>query len=113
MFHRPLVEANKQQLLAVFDLLKNDSISKTDRERVKQSSRELLRAVQGPIGGMDQWTETELRRAEVETLIIDSLYTKLPQPPFTKAEIATAANDIFSFVFQQSASSRFEEGHTS
>ena len=105
---RAVREGLTEEQLAVFDLIKTEGISKVDRERLKQSSRELLAALKASIGSMDQWTETEQRRATVETLIIDELYTRLPQPPFTEAEIADAASKVFGLVFQQSASNRFE-----
>ena len=43
--------------LALFDLLAKSDISKVDRERVKQSSRSLLAAIEAHLKNFDDWTD--------------------------------------------------------
>lgn len=92
---------------ALFCLLQKDNISKTDRERVKLASRELFQSLSRLILKRERWTEKEQTRAEVETLILDELYLKLPSPPFNNEEKQTAAKEIFEMVWQQSAAGLF------
>lgn len=100
-------EGLTEEQLALFDLLKKEDINKADRERVKQSSRELLAAVQDLIASMDQWTQKPQTQAEIETFILDQLYENLPSPPFTEEDKAEAAQKVYSFIWRQSAADSF------
>ena len=63
----------------MFDLLKRDDLTKADRDRIKQASRELLAGVLQVIAPLDRWTEKEQTQAEVETFILDRVYQQLSQ----------------------------------
>jgi type I restriction enzyme R subunit len=88
--------------LALFDLIQQDKISKADRERVKQSSRQLLDALRGILASMQQWTAKEQTQAEVQTLILDQLHRTLPIPPLTPDDADAAAARIYDYVWQRS-----------
>jgi type I restriction enzyme R subunit len=60
--------------LALFDLVQCDDLSKTDPERIKLVSRELLTRVLEMIAPLDRWTEKEQIQTEVETFILDRIY---------------------------------------
>ena len=45
---RAAVEGLSEDELALFDLLRKDGLGKSERERVKQASRELLNALRSP-----------------------------------------------------------------
>jgi type I restriction enzyme R subunit len=88
--------------LALFDLLYRDGITKKDRERLKQASRDLLSSLREILGPMQNWTEKEATRAEVEVHILDSLFALLPRPPFTDEDAQSAAVELYDYIFQRS-----------
>lgn len=104
---RAAEEGLSEQEYALFCLLEKDRISKTDRERVKLASRELYDSLRRLITARERWTEKEQTQAEVETLILDHLFTALPSPAFTDADKQLAAKQIYDLVWQQSASGSF------
>lgn len=55
----------------------------------------------------ERWTEKEQTRAEVETLILDHVYTTLPNPPFTDDDKQAVAKQVYQHVWQQSTSGHF------
>ena len=57
--------------LALFDLLKKDSLSRADRERAKQASRDLLSAIKARLYDLDRFWEKEQTKAEVQVFILD------------------------------------------
>jgi type I restriction enzyme R subunit len=70
----------------------------------KQASRGLLSSLQELLKPMQDWTQKEATQAEVKVFILDTLYKSLPQPPFTVEEIEKASENVYSFVWQKSAS---------
>lgn len=104
---RAAEEGLTEDELALFDLLKKEKLTKSERERVKETSRELLASVQKLISGLDRFWEKEQTQAEVETFILDNLYTHLPSPPFTDEDKNEAARVVYQHVYQQSVSGVF------
>lgn len=96
-----------EEELALFDLLLKDGIDRAARERVKQASRELLAAIKARLADLDRFWEKEQTKGEVETLILDHVYTSLPTPPFTDAEKDLIAKSVYSHVWQQAIGGRF------
>jgi type I restriction enzyme R subunit len=90
--------------LALFDLLFKDSISKKDRERLKQASQGLLSSLRDLLGPMPGWLQNAATQAEVKIFILDRLYESLPRPPFTEAETEDIASRVYHYVWQRSAS---------
>jgi len=90
--------------LALFDLLFKDSISKKDRERLKQASQGLLSSSRGLLAPMPGWLQNATTQAEVKVFILDRLYESLPRPPFTEAETEDIASRVYDYVWQRSAS---------
>ena len=88
--------------MAVFDLLKRESLTKVDREKVKQASRSLLARIRALLASMEQWTRNAQTQAEVETSILDWLYESLPQPPFTESDTTRLAKQLYEYVWNQS-----------
>jgi len=89
--------------LALFDLLFKESISKKDRERLKQASRNLLSSLQGLLTTMPKWLHNAQTQAEVKVFILDRLYNSLPRPPFTEAETEGIAARVYDYIWQRSA----------
>lgn len=100
---RAAEEGLTEDELALFDLLKKDSLSKADRERVKIASRSLLEAIRKLIAPLERWTEKEQTQAEVEVSILDHVFEELPTPPFTEDEKQMVAKRVYQHIWQQSA----------
>ena len=93
--------------LAMFDLLKRDDLTKADRERVKQASREMLASVKDRLAELDRFWEKEQTKGEVEAFILDEIFIKLPSPPFTPDEKKIVAENVYAHVWQQAMSGSF------
>jgi len=96
-----------EEELALFDILlreKRGGIDKVARERVKQASRELLAAVKARLAELDRFWEKEQTKGEVETLILDHIYTSLPTPPFTDNDKKLVAENVYAHIWQQAIS---------
>ena len=88
--------------LAIFDMLRRESLSQPERERIKQASRSLLAKIKDLLSPMDHWTSNAQTQAEVQTSILDWLYESLPQPPFTEADTTHLGEKLYEYVWQQS-----------
>lgn len=93
--------------LAMFDLLKRDDLTKADRERVKQASRDMLASIKARLAELDRFWEKEQTKGEVEAFILDEIFVKLPSPPFTPDEKKRMAGSIYAHVWQQAMSGGF------
>lgn len=98
---RAVEEGLTEDELAVFDLLKKDSLGKADRDRVKEASRELLASIKTRLAELDRFWEKEQTKADVEVFILDHVFSSLPTPPFTAEEKKLVAADIYAHVWQQ------------
>lgn len=90
--------------LALFDLLFKDNITKADRERLKQASKELLASLTESLASMQGWTQKVATQAEVRVFILDKLYASLPRPPFTDSETEEIASRVYDYIWQRSTS---------
>lgn len=98
---RAVEEGLSEDELAVFDLLKKDNLGKSERERVKQASRELLQSIKARLAELDRFWEKEQTKAEVEVLILDAVFGSLPTPPFTPEEKEFVSANVYAHVWQQ------------
>ena len=101
---RAVEEGLNEDELALFDLLKKDDLGMAERERVKQSSRDLLVAITARLAELDHFWEKEQTKAEMKVFILDEIFTSLPTPPFTTKEKEVAASDVYDHVWQQAVS---------
>ncbi|CDO60269.1 Type I restriction-modification system,restriction subunit R [Candidatus Phaeomarinobacter ectocarpi] len=104
---RAVEEGLTEDELALFDLLKKDSLSKANRERIKQASRDLLASITARLSELDRFWEKEETKADIEVLILNAVHTNLPTPPFTADEKKALAKAVYSHVLQQSMSDRW------
>ena len=88
-------------------MLKKDDLAKTERERVKQASRNLLASIKARLSELDRFWEKEQTKADVEVFILDEVYANLPTPPFTAEEKKAAADEVYAHVWQQAVSGEF------
>lgn len=93
--------------LAMFDLLKREDLTKTDRERVKQASRDMLASIKARLAELDRFWEKEQTKGEVEAFILDGIFMNLPSPPFTPDEKKLVAENVYAHVWQQAMSGGF------
>ncbi|HOX69743.1 MAG TPA: type I restriction endonuclease subunit R [Burkholderiaceae bacterium] len=103
---RHVREGLSESELAIFDLMQKSTLAATERERIKQSSRELLAELLRIIAPLEQWTEKEQTRAEVETAILDQVFM-LPEPPYSADDKDVMAKLLYEHVWQQSRGGRF------
>ncbi|WP_035678237.1 type I restriction endonuclease subunit R [Bradyrhizobium liaoningense] len=94
--------------LAMFDLLKRNDLSKADRERVKQASREMLTTIKARLAELDRFWEKEQTKADVEVFILDEVFARLPSPPFTPEEKKLVAENVYAHVWQQAMRRGFD-----
>jgi len=87
----------------LFQLLFKDSITKGEREKLKQASRSLLASLRELLQRMPAWTQNSQTQAEVKVLVLDSLWQGLPRPPFTEEETQQLADRVYDYVWQRSA----------
>jgi len=99
---RAAEEGLSEDELALFDLLSKETLSKADRERVKQASRSLRASIQQLIAPLERWTDKEQTQGEVETFILDHVFLNLPSPPFTEEEKQDVAKRVYQHIWQQS-----------
>jgi type I restriction enzyme R subunit len=98
---RAVEEGLSEDELALFDLLKKDSLGKAERERVKQASRELLGSIKTRLSELDHFWEKEQTKADVEVFILDHVFSSLPTPPFTSDEKKAVAANVYAHIWQQ------------
>ena len=104
---RAAEEGLSEEELALFDLVTRPGLSKANRERVKRESRNLLIRLRDVIERVDRWTEKEQTQAEVKSLILDHVFTTLPDPPYSDVEKQAAADRLFEHFWHLSASGSF------
>ncbi len=72
--------------LSIYDLLFSDNLSKSDIDKIKKMSVELLKKIKERIASMDHWTDKQETRAAVDVLIRDVLYEQIPDCMFDRLE---------------------------
>ncbi len=104
---RAVEEGLSEDELALFDLMKNADLGKAEREKVKQSSRELLAAIKSQLAEIDRFWEKEQTKAEVRVFILNQVFANLPTPPFSEEEKQAVANEVYDHIWQQAVSGEF------
>ena len=70
--------------LSIYDLLFSKDLSRSDIEKIKKLSVELLRKIKERIAQMDHWTEKDETTAAVQNIIRDTLYMSIPDSMFDR-----------------------------
>lgn len=83
--------------LSIYDLLFSDNLSKTDIDKIKKMSKELLQKIKDRIAGMDHWTDKQETRAAVDILIRNVLYEEIPDSMFDRLEAYRKA--IYEYIY--------------
>lgn len=92
-------ELETEDQLAIFDLLQKDSLSKEDREAIKQVSKELLAKLVAGKLQIDHWREKATAQAQVKAEIIKHLFAKLPSGIYDADEINLKASVVFAHIY--------------
>ncbi len=72
--------------LSIYDLLFSDNLSKSDIDKIKKMSVDLLQKIKERIAAMDHWTDKQETRAAVDVLIRNVLYEEIPDSMFDRLE---------------------------
>lgn len=83
--------------LSIYDLLFSENLSKSDIDKIKKMSKELLQKIKERIADMDHWTDKQETRAAVDVLIREVLYEELPDSMFERLE--TYRKAIYEHVY--------------
>ncbi len=87
------------EILAVFDLLRNGkTLSKKDEEQVKKVAVDTLEKLKAEKLKIQRWRESTQIRAQVRTLIFDSLQW-LPQDPYPDQELEDKTNKLYQHIY--------------
>jgi type I restriction enzyme, R subunit len=87
-----------EEQLAVFDLLQKASLTRGERESIKQVARELLDRLTGGKLQIDRWREKATAQAQVKSEIITHLFTHLPAA-YDEDEIELKAGAVFAHLY--------------
>lgn len=104
---RAVEEGLSEDELALFDLLKKETLGKAELERLKLASKTLLDELRRLIEPLDQWTQKEQTQAEVKVFILDQVFRALPTPPFTETDKEAAADRAYRHIWARSAAGLF------
>lgn len=88
---------DNEEQLALFDLLKKESLTREEIRELKESAKELLATIRKSIDEMNNWREKESTRAAMETAIRDVLWSSLPQS-YSDSEMTTYRQKVYTFV---------------
>ena len=89
---------NSDDELAIYDMLFQEGMSKTDIKKIKNVAVELLMKIKDKISQLDHCWEKEETRAEVENLIRDTLYMKLPED-YSDSAISVCHHNIYEYIY--------------
>ncbi len=95
---RAMREGLDEETLAIFDLLKKETLSDKERDEVKKVSKQTLEALKTEKLKVERWRESTQLRAQVKTAIYDTLLW-LPQEPYSENEVDEKTNVIYQHIF--------------
>lgn len=72
--------------LSIYDLLFSENLAKSDIDKIKKLSVNLLQKIKDRIAQMDHWTDKDETRATVQNLIRDELYMNIPDSMFDQLD---------------------------
>jgi len=96
--HRAAKENLDEETLAIYDLLRKDSLTKTEQEKVKKLSRETLAKLKEGQLRVQRWRESAQISAQVITTIHDQLLY-LPQDSYPDNEVEIKVNDVYQHIY--------------
>jgi type I restriction enzyme R subunit len=91
---------DNEDQLAVFDLLQKDTLTRVEREQIKEVAKELLGKLLSGKLRIDNWREKATAQAQVKAEIIKHLFVNLPGAGYTEHEISARADMVFAHLYQ-------------
>ena len=85
--------------LSIYDLLFKDNLTKQDIKKIKEIAADLLQTVKHRIDEFHGWKDKVETRSQISTLILDYLYSNLPDPGYSEAEVSTYANKVYQYIY--------------
>lgn len=95
---RAMREGLDEETLAIFDLLKKETLTDKERDEVKNVSKKTLETLKAEILKVERYRESTQLKAKVKTTIYDSLLW-LPQEPYSENEVDEKTNVIYQHIF--------------
>lgn len=95
---RAMREGLDEETLAIFDLLKKDTLTDKERVEVKKVSKQTLETLKAEKLKVERWRESTQLRAQVKTTIYDTLLW-LPKEPYSENEVDEKTNVIYQHIF--------------
>ena len=95
---RAMREGLDEETLAIFDLLKKETLTDKEIDEVKKVSKQTLETLKTEILKVERYRESTQLKAKVKTTIYDSLLW-LPQEPYSENEVDEKTNVIYQHIF--------------
>ena len=87
-----------EETLAIYDLLRKDTLTKVEQEKVKKLARETLAQLKEGQLRVQRWRESTQITAQVLTTIHNQLLY-LPQTSYPDHEVETKASDVYQHIY--------------
>ena len=94
---------NNEAELAVFDLLQKESLTKSDREAIKNLSKELLDKLADQRFALERLRTMATVQAQMKAEIIKHLFANLPASAYSPDEINVKAGALFAHIYSAGA----------
>lgn len=91
-------EFQNEEELAMYDLLFNDTLSKSDIKAIKAVAVNLLQRIKQKISELDHWTDKAETKAIIDNLIRDTLWAELPES-YDELTISAYRQKIYEYVY--------------
>ena len=95
---RAMREGLDEESLAIFDLLKKESLTDKERDEVKNVAKQTLETLKAEKLKVERWRESMQLRAQVKTAIYDILLW-LPQEPYSEDDVSEKTNAVYQHIF--------------
>ena len=95
---RAMREGLDEETLAIFDLLKKETLTEKERDEVKKVSKQTLDTLKAEKLKVERWRESTQLKAQVKTAIYDTLL-RLPQEPYSDNEVDEKTNVVYQHIF--------------
>lgn len=84
--------------LSLYDMLLRDNLSKNDIKKLKEVAVDLLDKIKTKIAELDHWTDKQETKAEIDNLIRDMLWAKLPES-YDDKSISAYRQKIYEYIY--------------
>ena len=86
--------------LTIFDLLFKDDLSKSDIDKLKKLSVELLDVVKTRISEIHLWREDPSNCAQIKQLVLETLWSNMPET-YTEEAITEYTEKVYNYVYER------------